>query len=298
MEQLGGWAEVVVGWIVGHSFLLDNGFSALGWVTHPWTLVMVLVALLEVRFPARQKAFGRDNILTGWYFLLAGKVALFTLVVLPLIRGAWLRWSLPSLHLDQALPFVVFALLGVLVVSFCDYWAHRALHRWPLLWHIHKIHHAPAHLNFATRFHEHFGMQIIHVPLVTCAMLLLGTTIVAPFGIIMITVDYFQHSNVNFRWGWLNYVFSTPEVHRFHHSRDPRHYNSNFGGFLIIWDIMFRTYVFDKDHPPAQYGLDEEIPQSWIKQQLVPFVWIGRDVRAIARRRLGKGRRGVGSTIA
>lgn len=286
MEHLPALLDRALGFLAARTWSPSGEYSAWQWITHPWTLIMLGVAALEYCFPAHRKAFGKDNILTGWYFILAGKVAVFTIFVLPLIRGAWLRWDLPSLHLDRVLPGAVYAVLGILVISFCDYWAHRLLHRSPLLWHIHKIHHAPAHLNFATRFHEHFGMQIIHVPLVTSVMLLLGTDIVAPFGIVLITLDYFQHSNVSFRFGWLNYVFSTPEVHRFHHSTDPRHYDRNFGGSLIIWDILFGTYFFDADHPPEHYGLDEPIPQSYVMQQVMPLVWIARDVRARLRRPL------------
>jgi sterol desaturase/sphingolipid hydroxylase (fatty acid hydroxylase superfamily) len=241
------------------------------------------VIILERLFPYKKRRFGKDNLLTCIYFVFSSKIAIFTLVVVPLIQSVYTKYNLPSLGLSETLHPVLYILITLLAITFVDYWAHRWLHTSLLLWHIHKIHHAPAHLNWATRYHEHFAMQILHAPLWTVVSLFLGTEMfIAPMGIFFFTIDFLQHSNVSFNFRFLNYILSTPQVHRFHHSSNPAHFDHNFGGTLIIWDILFGTYYFDPKNPPKEYGLGKLVPGGFFKQQILPLAWIGRDIMRTA----------------
>jgi sterol desaturase/sphingolipid hydroxylase (fatty acid hydroxylase superfamily) len=189
---------------------------------------------------------------------MSSKVALFTFVTVPAMQWAWIRFQLPSVHLDQVLHPVAFAALALIVIGLTDYWAHRLLHRVPLLWHVHKIHHAPTQLNWASTFQQHFAMSITSAPLLTVSTLLLGVHLVPPWGSVYILVNYLQHANISLRFGWLNYIFALPEVHRYHHSRDPKYYDTNFGGGFVFWDMIFGTYHYDAKVPATEFGLDEE----------------------------------------
>ncbi|NNF39204.1 MAG: sterol desaturase family protein, partial [Gemmatimonadetes bacterium] len=197
---------------------------------------------------------------------------------------AWVRWELPSLHLDQKMGAIPFMIITLLVFSFIDYWSHRLLHRIPMLWHIHKIHHAPRELTWASTFQEHFAMTITSAPMLSVSTLLLGTYLVPPWGSVHVLVNYLQHANIRLRFGWLNYIFALPEIHRYHHERDPRYYDTNFSGGFVIWDQIFGTFHYDPDQPAQNFGLDEDIPLSWHQQQIQPLKWIARDVRAKLRR--------------
>ena len=283
MDQLGNLSQAIqnaIGWILSESWIPPRDFELLKWLSWPtYGAIMLGVVALELIRPYQRHKFGRETVLTGIYFVFAFKVTIFVVLLVPALTAVWVNQNLPSLHLDRVLPLPLYMLLGLLAITFVDYWSHRLLHRIPLLWHIHKIHHAPKNLNWATRYHQHFGMEILHAPLWTVTSLFLGTELVAPFGLIMITIDYFQHANIDFNFRWLNYVISTPQVHRYHHSTNPAHYDTNFGGTLVLWDQLFGTYTFDAKNPATEFGLDEEIPQSSIRQQILPLVWIGRDVK-------------------
>ena len=65
-----------------------------------------------------------------------------------------------------------------------------------------------------------------------------------------------QHANLPLRNGWLNLVFSTNEVHRWHHSARAGEGDSNFGRALVIWDQAFGTYRYQPaGNDPGRVGL-------------------------------------------
>ena len=83
---------------------------------------------------------------------------------------------------------------------------------------------------------------------------------------------FFQHSNVELRMGFLNWVISSAELHRWHHSRVISESNSNFGNNIIVWDILFRTRFFPVDREVAELGLERRgYPQDFISQMATPF---------------------------
>ena len=68
-------------------------------------------------------------------------------------------------------------------------------------------------------------------------------------------LDGFNHSNIRTDLGMLRYVMVTPQSHRIHHSRDPRHFEKNFGGILSIWDHLFGTQYRVYDEYPEVAGV-------------------------------------------
>lgn len=279
LATLGQWVETAVGIILGKTFLPDDKFVLADWVFSRAGLIILAVTLLEFVFPLDQRRFSRRNFLTLTYFTLAFKTGVFILYVIPFLQWAWIHYHLPTLGLDWRLPPPLYYVVAVLTINFVDYWAHRIMHRVPLLWHIHKIHHATEQLNWGSNYHRHFAMGIVAAPLITVTVLALGTHLVPPFATIHIIVEHLQHANIRFRFGWLNYVFALPEVHRYHHSTDPRHYDRNFSGGFMIWDHVFGTYHYDPKAPARTFGLDEKIPTDYIGQQVAPLRWIWRDLR-------------------
>src|SRR5262249_31155171 len=142
--------------------------------------------------------------------------------------------------------------------------------------------------NFTASFHMHFLELLIHTPMHLTMVLLLGTDLVAPFGIIWMTVDYLAHSNVRVDMGRLTYVLCTPQAHRVHHSADPKHFHTNFGNTIMLWDHVFGTFLYDPANPPTTYGVNDHVPVSFWKQQVLR--WSGfRVMSATARGLYGPG---------
>jgi sterol desaturase/sphingolipid hydroxylase (fatty acid hydroxylase superfamily) len=281
--------ELTVGWIFSRQWLPPKDFELLRWLIVPgfgYGFVLVGFGLAELLMPAKRRPWTRQSWLSVTYLLFAGKIGFYSLLVSPAMRKGWLYLGLPSFHLDERLPLPVYMVVALLVVTFTAYWAHRLMHTVPLFWHIHKIHHSVENLNYTSVYHFHFLEALVHTPLHLSAVLLLGTNIVAPFGIIGRFIDVFGHSNVRINTRWLPYVISTPEAHRVHHSNDPIHYNKNFSNIFMWWDHVFGTFHHDPTHPATEFGVSEPVPTSFIKQQVLPMVWIGRDIKDGLRRAL------------
>lgn len=74
----------------------------------------------------------------------------------------------------------------------------------------------------------------------------------------------FDHSNVDVELGWLGYVFTAPRAHRIHHSLDMKEGNSNFGSALVVWDILFGTFIYTQNEV-STYEVGIQVTVSEIK---------------------------------
>jgi hypothetical protein len=84
---------------------------------------------------------------------------------------------------------------------------------------------------------------------------------------------FFQHSNIKVKYGILNYIISSSELHRWHHSEIPRESNGNYGNNLIIWDIIFGTWFLPKNRSVETIGLrNRNFPKDYISQLKAPFI--------------------------
>ena len=95
-------------------------------------------------------------------------------------------------------------------------------------------------------------------------------------GLVTAVHGLFQHSNIQLRFGPLNWLFSMAELHRWHHSRTLAEANSNFGQTISVWDWVFGTRYLPRDRaPPADIGLMglPRFPATWLAQLAAPFRW-------------------------
>ena len=146
-----------------------------------------------------------------------------------------------------AMPTWLMVVTSVLLLDLVIYWQHVVMHRVPLLWRLHRVHHADLDIDVTTgaRFHpfEIFLSMLIKF----AAIALLGSPVLAVliFEVLLNAMSMFNHSNValpNFIDNKLRQLIVTPDMHRVHHSVDVIETNSNFGFSLSWWDRLFGTY--------------------------------------------------------
>jgi sterol desaturase/sphingolipid hydroxylase (fatty acid hydroxylase superfamily) len=138
-------------------------------------------------------------------------------------------------------------ILGLLMLDCVIYWQHRLLHRIPLLWRLHKIHHTDLDLDFSTGVRFHPLEILLSMLLKTGVILLLGipATAVLVFEILLNSFSLYTHSNIALPSGLervLRRLFVTPDMHRIHHSLDRAETDSNFSFNLSLWDRLFGSY--------------------------------------------------------
>ncbi len=180
-------------------------------------------------------------------------------------------------------PIGLAVLASVVIMDFIIYLQHVMVHAVPLLWRLHRVHHADLDYDVTTgaRFHT---LEIILSMLIKFAVIvLLGPPVVAViiFEVLLNAMAMFNHGNVGLPKtldNFLRWFVVTPDMHRVHHSIEDDETNSNFGFNLSWWDRLFGTY---RDQPRAGHknmtigihNYTEPKQCSWISGMLVmPFI--------------------------
>lgn len=195
--------------------------------------------------------------------VLAGKMAKAFLI-------GYLAWK-PVVTLST--PGLFAAALGFFLLhDFINYCAHLLLHKVPLLWSFHQVHHSADVLTPISAYRAHplefYVSAILRAPVIGLAFVfyenvpaqdLAVTTI---FGVSLVGFLYglsgphLQHSHLPISYGpLLDRVLVTPIAHQTHHSLDPRHHNKNFGVKFALWDWLFGTLCLPDPHERLRFGL-------------------------------------------
>ncbi len=165
-------------------------------------------------------------------------------------------------------------LLAVLVLDFFEYWFHRASHRLPFLWRFHAIHHSPRRLYVFNASRFHFVDWLVLNAIEVGILFLIGVDPrVIALGAVFVQIHgLFQHANIETRLGFLNYIFSAAELHRWHHSRIVSESDKNFGNNVILWDLLFGTFYLPRDREVGVLGLlNPTFPRHFLGQAMAPF---------------------------
>ena len=148
-------------------------------------------------------------------------------------------------------PYALAVVAAVIALDFFIWLQHVMVHAVPVLWRLHRVHHADLDYDVTTgaRFHP---LEILLSMLIKFAVIaVMGPPVLAVilFEIILNATSMFNHSNVRIPVGIdrvLRMFVVTPDMHRVHHSVEDDETNSNFGFNLPWWDRLFGTY---RDQP-------------------------------------------------
>ena len=149
------------------------------------------------------------------------------------------------------MPYWLATIASIVVLDLVIYLQHVLFHAVPVLWRLHRVHHADLDFDVTTgaRFHP---IEIALSMLIKfVAILVLGApaTAVVLFEVILNATAMFNHGNVRIPHGVdraLRWLIVTPDMHRLHHSVDRSETDSNFGFNLSLWDRFLGTY---RAHP-------------------------------------------------
>jgi sterol desaturase/sphingolipid hydroxylase (fatty acid hydroxylase superfamily) len=181
-------------------------------------VVIVDTALLRLILPAGAVGFALLCTARGWGFFNAMHVPIW-LTILP----------------------------SVVILDFVIYLQHVMFHAVPILWRLHRMHHADLDFDVTTGVRFHPVEIVISMGIKLAAVALFGTPAagVLAFEVLLNATSMFNHSNIDIPAGRdaiLRMVVVTPDMHRVHHSIVVRETNSNFGFNLPWWDRLLGTY--------------------------------------------------------
>jgi sterol desaturase/sphingolipid hydroxylase (fatty acid hydroxylase superfamily) len=259
------------------------------WFPQWYTLsIIITMILLEqvytyARAVSQRPMLRRDISSTLVNLFVTGAVTAALLVpVLVLLPQFFVGRDLFFASPQQLGPFWLQVPVTLLFISFFRYWMHRLQHRVSFLWKLHSYHHRVTDLKASNLLVSHpvdFALRNV------LPFLVLGIIGFDPLAILIgvsaVRVSSaFSHCGGDVKGGILNYVFVTPEVHRWHHSAEVpagHRYSVNYGVGLSVWDILFGTFHLPRTEgrtgQPEQIGHPDGLAdeRSYLKLLLEPL---------------------------
>jgi sterol desaturase/sphingolipid hydroxylase (fatty acid hydroxylase superfamily) len=143
------------------------------------------------------------------------------------------------------------------LVDLAFYVEHRSSHRIRFLWASHSVHHSSEKMLVTTAYRLTWtptlsGVFAFYLPIVW-----IGYNPAWVYGMASgsLAYQFFVHTELVPRVGWLEWVINTPSAHRVHHASNPEYLDKNYGGVLLIWDHLFGSYQAERPDIPIRYGL-------------------------------------------
>ena len=224
--------------------------------------LFTLFAAIEAYVPRRPRTQPRSRRwFTNWGIVILDTLTLRLLALaLPLLAvGAAIDAEANGWGLMHSLdvPLWMAVVFTVLIFDLAIWAQHLITHKVPILWRLHRVHHADRDMDVTTAIRFHPVEIALSMLLKIGLVYLLGPPAIGIvlFEIILNGTAMFNHANIRLPL-WLDaivrQVLVTPDMHRVHHSIHRHEHDSNYGFSLSIWDRMFRTYI-----PQPEAGHDD-----------------------------------------
>lgn len=235
-------------------------------------IFLPLERLLPIR-PAQKvfrKGWGNDLVYAVFNGVII-KAGLVVVVVAALVARQLVPQPFQAALSGQPLWLQFVEVLVVADLGF--YAAHRMFHRIPLLWRIHQIHHSIEDLDWLAAWRVHPADQIITKGASLAPVFILGFSpeAVVAFSLMYQWQSIFLHSNLRIDFGPFRLLLASPRFHRWHHCNDRAAHDKNFAGQLPFIDALFGTLHLPEGKLPERYGIDQKVPQTFIRQLFHPL---------------------------
>ena len=221
-------------------------------------ILLIVVALVyEYFFSVREgiKLYGlKDTFVNFSMYMLKYAVPI---TFIPVMENLY-----ESRFFEFDLDYLPNLFLLFLIHDFSYYCFHRAAHSVRLAWANHVVHHSSEEFNFSTaiRFSS-FGSPVVSW-IYWGPACLLGFP---PEAFIIVrgihdSYTFFIHTRSVPKLPFcIEFIFNTPSHHRVHHAKNNIYIDKNFGGILIIWDRIFRTFAEEKEEEHVVYGVKRPV---------------------------------------
>ncbi len=248
-----------------------------------WLLIDILVSAIvfipiELFLPKRldQSKFHSEWRTDLVYFIISHLLIQVTGVIIQMpavfaFKGIGLEGFQDTI---QSIPFIPQLFVALLVSDLFQYTAHYFFHKVPYLWRFHAVHHSTKHLDWLAGSRTHFLDLIVvravsFIPIYVCGF---SSSVFLTYIVIVSFQAVLAHSNTRINFGFLKYIFVTPQYHHWHHSDDPKAYDKNFAIHFPFIDMIFGTYYPMGNTWPEGTGLGNvKFPKGFIRQFVYSF---------------------------
>jgi sterol desaturase/sphingolipid hydroxylase (fatty acid hydroxylase superfamily) len=226
------------------------------------------------------------------FSILFGYTLLTAFGVANVVSGGLTRFF-GSYNVPEHVPLFAKALMifGLYMAFEFSYWFdHFLSHKVAFLWEFHKVHHSAMVLTPFANWRVHPVDTIIYMNILSIvvgsvtgliqylagdefALTATGASGIM-YAIYMALWGHLQHSQF---WlsctGLAGRIVLSPAHHQIHHSRDPVHFDKNFGASLALWDWLFGTlHVPGRVKERLRFGTEGDAHlKRFIPSVLYPF---------------------------
>lgn len=273
------WPAIFTIGMVGAGLAFQSAMP-LFWFNVDYLAVVALIAVFERLMPYERTWLGRDDETfndIAHTLLNKGGVqiaaAIGTSAPMAVATFAQPLFTPPAYLWPHQWPLALQVAIGLIVAELGLYIAHRVAHENLSLWRFHALHHSVEKLWVINTGRFHFIDTLLKIALSQIPLYLLGAPLPVFLWIGAVTafIGLLTHCNIDVRTGPLDWIFSTPRLHRWHHSKVLAEGNTNYGENLVLWDQLLGTYFNPPRASSVDIGISGRFAQGFVAQLKQPF---------------------------
>jgi alkylglycerol monooxygenase len=226
----------------------------------PFFLILIIIEEIAARKMKRQINYGMDTISSlssGMTNTLKNLMGL----AIAIVSYGWLVDKVALLHIDSTWLVYVIAFIGM---DFVGYWSHRFDHKINVFWNRHIVHHSSEEFNLSCALRQSVSAIVgiyffLYIPM---AFLGVPGEVVAVVAPIHLFAQFWYHTRLIGKMGFLEHILVTPSHHRVHHAINDIYLDKNLSQIFIFWDKLFGTFQEELEEETPVYGVKKPV-NTW-----------------------------------
>jgi len=164
-------------------------------------------------------------------------------------------------EIQSSIYLYILAFIGI---DFASYWSHRWNHKFNILWNRHIVHHSSEEYNLAAALRQSISevFQIYFFLYMPMAIFGIPTSIIAVVAPLHLFAQFWYHTKLIKKMGFLEHIIMTPSHHRVHHAINDEYLDKNFAAIFILWDKWFGSFQEELEEVPPVYGVKKPV-KTW-----------------------------------
>lgn len=222
----------------------------------PFFILLVIIESLIGRYMGIQVNRPMDTISSlssGMTNTLKSLIGLSVII----ISYQWMEANFGLFDIKSTLWLYVLTFIGL---DFAGYWSHRLNHTVNAFWNRHVIHHSSEEFNLSCALRQEISawVGIYFFLMIPLAVLGIPHEVIAVVGPLHLFAQFWYHTRLIGKMGFLEKIIVTPSHHRVHHAINDEYLDKNFSEIFILWDKWFGTFQEELPNVPAVYGTKQQ----------------------------------------
>lgn len=226
----------------------------------PGFVLLIVIEYLFSLYRNKQVANSMDTIASlssGMTNTLKDVVGLGIVIV----SYGWMVDHIAVMHIESTVGLYI---LAFVLIDFASYWSHRFNHEINVLWNRHIVHHSSEEFNLSCALRQSISGIVgiyffLYIPM---AFIGIPQEIIAITAPIHLFAQFWYHTRLIDRMGFLEHIIVTPSHHRVHHAINPEYIDKNYAAIFIVWDKWFGTFQEEQSDIPPVYGVKKPV-STW-----------------------------------